>query len=104
MVPNPVARPPMPQQPAQPMGAAPQPQMPMARPGMPPQGAPPAMATGAMGMPPPNAAGGGQVASLNAPPAMMQQSALANVLRGRQGGLQPISQGFSTQRPMGRAY
>jgi hypothetical protein len=34
-------------------------------------------------------------------PQMAQQAALANALRGQQGGLRPISQGMSMQHPMG---
>jgi hypothetical protein len=34
-------------------------------------------------------------------PQMAQQAALANALRGQQGGLRPINQGMSMQHPMG---
>jgi hypothetical protein len=63
--------------------------MPPAPQGAPPMGAPPPGASGAMGMP------------QSQPPAMANQMALAQALRGgQQGGLRPISQGMSVQRPM----
>jgi hypothetical protein len=85
---RPNVQPPQPSAPS-PMGGAP----PMARPAMPQQ--PPQGGS----MPPPGMASGGMPMQQN--PQMAQQAALANALRGQQGGLRPISQGMSMQHPMG---